>query len=106
MNTYKTEDEKLLIKGLISAIINFFFCAAFFFIMYDIVSAYGEFATKRKVIDVVCMIVIFIAAFVSHFAVYKKEPRFEKKGYKIVYWVVTILFMNPYMFYSMIYIIG
>ena len=30
MNTYKNEDDKLLIKGLISAIINFFFCLAFF----------------------------------------------------------------------------
>lgn len=106
MNVHKTEDEKLLIKWLISAIVNFFLCVIFFCVIYDIGNnARGEFAAGRKIIDISFMVLIYAAALISHFAVYRKEPRFIKKGYKIVYWAVTVLFMNPYMFYAMLYAI-
>lgn len=104
MNKHKTEDEKLLIKWLISAIINIFLCVIFFCVIYDIGNnARGEFAARRKIIDILFMVFIYAAALILHFAVYKKEPKFEKKGYRIVYWAVTVLFMNPYMFYAILY---
>lgn len=106
MKMYKTEDEKLLIKWLISAIVNFFLCVIFFCVIYDIGNnARGEFATRRKTIDIVFMSLIYATTLIIHFAVYRKKPQFEKKGYKIIYWVVTLLFMNPYMFYAILYAI-
>lgn len=107
MKAHKTEDEKLLIKWLFSVIINFVLCVIFFCVIYDIGNnARGEFATRRKIIDIAFMVFIFVVAVILHFVVYKKEPQFEKNGYKIVYWVVTLLFMNPFMFYAIFYAFG
>ena len=73
----------------------------FFGILYDIGHIREEFEIRRKIIDILFMVIIFVVALFLHFVIYKKDPRLEKKGNKILYWAVTLLFMNPFMIYGM-----
>lgn len=107
----KVLDErfKLFVKIIISLTICLIYSIPAAFICFYIPRVWAEkvfIRVIRRVGLVILLLLIFSIGILLHFLICYKLMPFNTKKYKVIYWIVSIFFMNPYIWFGIFYLIS
>lgn len=92
---------RLIIKLPILWIIDFAICFCVCLFEHDIIA--GPDVSFRMWADVQIIITIYAVVLVIHYLLYKKWLPFDKKAYKILYWIMSYFTLNQYLWLNTLY---
>lgn len=106
MKPIKSDLFKLSIKIIVSLLLCLVYSIPAAYCCFYLPRVWGEDRLLRQFGLIFQLACLLILGFGLHFLICHKIAPFKNNKYKIIYWAVSIVFMNPYVWYGIIYLIS
>lgn len=102
----KSDKIKFLIKIILSLIVCLAYSVPAAYCCFYLPRVWGDDRALRQFGLILLLILLLAVGFVLHFLICNKLMPFSKKKYKIIYWIVSVIFMNPYVWFGLVWLIS
>lgn len=106
MRLVKSDLFKIFIKIIVALLLSLAYSFPASYCCFYLPRVWGENRLLRQFGLILQLTFLLILGFGFHFLICHKIAPFKKKKYIIIYWVISIVFMNPYVWFGIIYLVS